>query len=125
MEIENQKLEVNLKNLENELLKLRNEIEDNRKILENFATIPNFNNLKRSLKGKAGYLFLVNDSNNEIRQHYDQTYLNKFNVQLFNKILESRKYFCKSKNIKYYFFMVPDKSIVCKDFCPLILKYET
>jgi hypothetical protein len=118
LEIENQKLEVNIKNLETEIMNLRNEIEDKRKILEKIATIPNFQNLNRSLKGKKGYLFLVNDSNNEIRQHFDQTYLNKFNEELFKKILNSRSNYCNNNNIKYFFFMVPDKSYVCRDLLP-------
>ena len=122
LEDENHKLEITLKKLENEVVNLRNEIECKQKILEKYATIPNFKNLDRSLKGKNGYLFLVNDSNNEIRQHYDETYINKFNVQLFNKILASRKDFCKKNNIKYSFFMVPDKSIVCKDLLPFEIK---
>ena len=122
LEIENQKLEMNIKNLQDEVLYLRNEIEYKQKILEKFATIPNFKHLDRTLKGKDGYLFLVNDSNNEIRQHYDETFINKFNVQLFNKILASRKDFCYNNNIKYFFFMVPDKSIVCKDLLPFEIK---
>jgi hypothetical protein len=123
LEIENQKLEVNIKNLENEVFNLRNEIEDKKKILEKFATIPDFQNLNRSLKGKDGYLFLVNDSNNEIRQHYDQTYLNKFNETLFKKILNSRHSYCNNNNIKYFFFMVPDKSYVCRELLPFDIKF--
>jgi hypothetical protein len=123
LEMENQKLEINIKNLENEVFNLRNEIEDKRKILQKLATTPNFQNLNRSLKGKDGYLFLVNDSNNEIRQHFDQTYKNKFNLLLFKKILNSRQNFCNNNNIKYFFFIVPDKSYVCRELLPFDLKY--
>jgi GT2 family glycosyltransferase/glycosyltransferase involved in cell wall biosynthesis len=78
--------------------------------------IPDYKDLKLSLKGKNGYLFLINDSNSEIRQHFDQSYPNKFDINRFFKNFNFKNNFFKNKNIKYYFFIIPDKSLVCKDF---------
>ena len=36
-------------------------------------------NLKKTIRGKEDYLFLINDSNSEIRQHYDINFKNQFN----------------------------------------------
>jgi len=89
---------------------------------EKINIIPNFGNLKRALIGKNGYLFLVNDTNDEIRQHFDYTYNNNFNRDLFIKFLNYKKKFSENLNIKYYFFLTPDKSLVCKDFLPFDIK---
>ena len=85
LEIENEKLEVQIVNLENKI-KMENQ---RLKITENklktlneekkkLCTVPNFDGLNKTLKGKDSYLFLINDSNNEIRQHFDQYYSNHF-----------------------------------------------
>lgn len=108
-------LETNIKNTED---KLRIFNEEKEKI----CTIPNFEGLKLSLKGKEGYLFLINDSNNEIKQHFDQSYINKFNPSLFIENLKIKQDYCKNNNINYYFFMVPDKSYVCKELLPFNIK---
>ncbi|MGB7970080.1 MAG: hypothetical protein WCF28_10985 [Methanobacterium sp.] len=123
LELENQKLDMAIENLQNEIFNLSNELEQNNEILKSFSTIPDFENVKHSLIGKDGYLFLVNDSNNEIRQHYDKTYYNKFDINLLHKILNSRKDYCNQKNIPYYFFIVPDKSYVCRDLLPFNVKF--
>ncbi len=106
-----------------ELLKqkllLQKKLEKLEKEKENLITVPIYKNIKKiTLKGKNGYLFLVNDSNNEIRQHFDNSYNNDFNAYLFMKSLNSKKKFCENSNIKYFFFLIPDKSLVCKDFLP-------
>lgn len=106
-----------------ELLKqkrlLQKKLEKLEKEKENLITVPNYKNIKKiALKGKNGYLFLVNDSNNEIRQHFDNSYYNTFNAYIFMKSLNSKKKFCRNSNIKYSFFIIPDKSLVCKDFLP-------
>jgi hypothetical protein len=82
----------------------------------------NHDNLKKTLKGLDGFLFLVNDFNNEIRQHFDHSYKNKFNHNIFIKDLNYKKEFCKKRNIKHFFFIIPDKSLVCKDFLPFDFK---
>lgn len=84
--------------------------------------IPNLKILKKSLRGKNGYLFLVNDSNAEIEQHFNEYYENKFSVDLFFNEYNSKNKFCIDNNIKYYFFIVPDKSLVCKEFLPFDVK---
>ena len=89
---------------------------------EKLCTVPNFNGLNLSLKGKEGYLFLINDSNNEIRQHFDQSYLNNFNSSFFIEKLEFKKEYCINNKIKYFFFIVPDKSYVCRNLLPFDIK---
>ena len=87
-----------------------------------FCTVPNFEGLKLSLKGKDGYLFLINDNNNEIRQHFDHSYIDKFKSSLFSENLNIKKDYCQNNNIKYYFFMIPEKSYVCRDLLPFDIK---
>lgn len=81
-------------------------------------------NLKKSIKGKNNYLFLINDSNNELKQHFDENYENKFNENIFLNQLNEKKDYCEAKNIEYFFFLVPDKSLVCKEFLPFDSNYE-
>lgn len=80
--------------------------------------------LKKSIKGKNNYLFLINDSNNELKQHFDPDYKNKFNKDIFLKQLNEKKNYCAANNIQYFFFLVPDKSLVCKQFLPFVPDYE-
>ena len=76
-------------------------------------------NLKKSIKGKNNYYFLINDSNNELKQHFDKNYSNLFNKNGFLEDYYIKKEFFEQKNkIKYFYFVVPDKSIVCKNFIP-------
>ena len=122
LKIQIKKLEVEKKNLEIEKLKVT---EDNIKIIkenEKFRTVPDFKDLKLALKGKEGYLFLVNDSNNEIRQHFDQSYINNFNPSYFTEILKHKGEYCKNKNIEYFFFIMPDKSYICRNLLPFNIK---
>ena len=67
-------------------------------------------------------MFLINDSNNEIRQHFDQSYINNFNPNFFIEKLKSKVDYCNNNNIKHFFFIVPDKSYVCRDFLPFDIK---
>jgi GT2 family glycosyltransferase len=87
-------------------------------LLNDTKTIPNHFNLKKSLMGNDGFVFLVNDTNNEIRQHFDQSYINRFNAPDFNQNLKVKKKYLDSKKIDFYFYIIPDKSVVCKDFLP-------
>jgi len=91
-------------------------------LLNDKKKIPNHFNLKKSLMGKDGFFFLVNDTNNEIRQHFDISYVNRFNPSDFNKNLELKMKYCEEKKIHYHFFIIPDKSLVCKDFLPFDFK---
>lgn len=84
--------------------------------------MPNYEDLKKTLKGKDGYLFLINDTNYEIEQHFNSSYKNKFNANIFEKDLIFKKKYCRENNIDHYFFIVPDKSLVCKDFLPFDVK---
>lgn len=112
--------------------KLKNTIEENKKPKNSHSKqrthnkftnhLINYKKLKKTLRCKNGYLFLVDDANNELRQHFDPLFKNNFDPYLFIKNLNSKKKFCDDRNIKYYFFMVPDKSLICKDFLPFEVK---
>ena len=78
--------------------------------------------LKTSLKGRRNYLFLINDSNNEILQHFDENYENLFDSKVFLEDYYFKKELLIKDNIDYHFFIVPDKSIVCKELLPF--KYD-
>lgn len=78
----------------------------------------NFGNLKLTLKGLNNYYFLVNDSNNELKQHFDSKFNNNFNPISFNENLRFKREIFNQHNIEYYYFVVPDKSIICKEFLP-------
>ena len=74
--------------------------------------------LRVSLKGRSKYLFLFNDSNNEILQHYDGEYVSTFDSKSFIDQYNYKKNVFNSNGIDYSYYVVPDKSIVCKDFLP-------
>lgn len=84
--------------------------------------IGDYKDLKKTLKGRNGYLFLINDSNHEIMQHFDQSYQHNFNGDIFLRFFNFKEKYCNNRNIDYYFFIVPDKSLVCKDFLPFDTK---
>lgn len=122
LEMENEKLKNQIINLKKENIKFK---EDNTRLIkakEETCTVPKFGDLKLTLKGKEDYLFLINDSNNEIRQHFDQSYVNDFNPTFFIEKLNDKVEYCRSKNIKHFFFIVPDKSYVCREFLPFDVK---
>ncbi len=77
-----------------------------------------FKGLKKTIEGKDNYYFLVNDTNNEIRQHYDDDYQSSIDIKRFIQSIESKKNFFYSKNINYEFFVIPDKSITARQFLP-------
>lgn len=78
-----------------------------------------FKQFLRTMIGKEDYLFLVNDASNEIKQHYDENYKSiTFDENIFAKQLSDKKEFLNNKNINYDFFIVPDKSIVLRDYLP-------
>jgi len=87
----------NLKNQINHLETDKLKVTEHQTLLEEkekLCTVPNFEDLKLSLKGKDNYLFLVNDSNNEIRQHFDQSYVNNFNSSFFIENLKYKEEYC-------------------------------
>lgn len=74
--------------------------------------------LKLSLRGLDDYYFLINDTNEELRQHYDITYKNNFKSDVFLKNLMFKRNTFLKHDIDYYYFIIPDKGIVCKDYLP-------
>ena len=120
---DNEEHKIQINNLENEKINIQT---DQLRLLEEenekLCSVPNFKGLKLSLKGKEGYLFLINDGNNEILQHFDQSYVNNFNSSFFIEKFDFKKEYCKKNNIKYFFFIVPDKSYVCRNLLPFDIK---
>ena len=74
--------------------------------------------LNHTLKGKNGFLFLINDGNSEIRQHFDFNYVNQFDSKQFLDSYYFKKNLFKKNKIEYHFFNIPDKSVVCKRLLP-------
>lgn len=61
----------------------------------------------KTLLGKENYLFLINDSSNELNIHCDPNYI----------ISEINHY--NNNNLDNYLLIIfPDKSVVCKDYLP-------
>jgi len=111
-------------NEKNELIQAYHELlSQNKALQKKFVTMPSYADVEKlALKGNDGYLFLTNDSNNELRQHFDYSYSSKFNSKQFLETLSLKKEYCTSKGIKYFFFVIPDKSVVCKEFLPFEVK---
>lgn len=61
-----------------------------------------------------GVLFLINDHNDELGQHYDDSIYTL--PQDLKKILMMRNGFLKELNIQYLFVIVPDKSVVMSTY---------
>ena len=80
-------------------------------VKENFI----YNNI--DLLGKDDFIFPF-DLNFELLQHYDLDYLKSFNRELFLRNLSFKRVFFKKYGIKYDFFVIPDKSVVCERFLP-------
>ena len=87
-------------------------------IRQKIQKILNDKKLKKTITGKDKYLFLVNDSSFEIKQHFDDNYKNIFDAEDFIRYHDKIKKFSEERNIKYYFFIIPDKSLVCRDLLP-------
>ena len=75
--------------------------------------------LKKSFRGKNHYFFLINDSNNELKQHFDKNYKHSFSTERFNRDFDFKKNLFNSMGIDYYYFIVPDKSVVCNKLLPI------
>jgi len=71
-----------------------------------------------TMEGKNGYLFLTNDGSFEILQHFDSGFDRDFDANTFGKKIDNNHNIAKKNKIEYYFFVVPDKSVVCKDYLP-------
>ena len=55
-----------------------------------------FECLLKTLEGKDDYYFLVNDSNNEIPQHYDEGYESEFDAEKFTESYLSKKIYIEN-----------------------------
>ena len=75
-------------------------------------------NLKKTLLGLNNYFFLINDTNHELDQHFNPNYISNFNSKSFLDNYNFKKNLFKKENIRFYLFIVPDKSVVCKKFLP-------
>ena len=74
--------------------------------------------LKKTFRGYDGFYFLINDTNCELRQHFDETYISHFNPKEYNEQLNLKRNILSKKDIPYFLFLVPDRSIVCRKFLP-------
>ena len=91
--------------------------------------IKDFNEIKSEyifrgidLMGKNEFIF-SSRAKSELIQHYDPNYNSNFDVDLFSKNLTfKRKYFNKY-GIYYDFFVIPDKSIICRNLLPFKFNY--
>ncbi len=72
----------------------------------------------KALKGRKDYLFLINDSSSEIKQHYDPTFKPRIDIEKFKESQESKEKYFKKNNINYKLFIVPDKSVVLRHLLP-------
>ncbi len=77
-----------------------------------------FKDLKKCMLGKNDNFFLVNDVNEEIRQHYDENYHSEVDYDRFKECLSSKREFLEKRNINYNLFVVPDKSITLREYLP-------
>ena len=75
-------------------------------------------NYKHTIKGKDYFIFLVNDFNKEIQQHYDSNYEFTVDIPKLRESIISKINYCNNKKINYSFFVIPDRSIVLKDYLP-------
>ena len=73
---------------------------------------------KMNLVGKDKYLFSVFDSTSELKQHFTPTFKEEFNYEKFSNNLSFKKKIFKKYGINYNCFIIPDKSIVCKNKLP-------
>ncbi|RAP52323.1 MAG: hypothetical protein BZ138_03350 [Methanosphaera sp. rholeuAM270] len=72
--------------------------------------------------GLDNYLFLNNDTNYELKQHYVENFKNKFDEKRFRESYNSKREYCEKRGIEYKFYVIPDKSVVCKDYLPITPK---
>ncbi len=81
--------------------------------------LENFEKLNRALRGKDDYYFLVNDSNAELRQHYDPYYINKhYDEEKTRDTINYKKEFFKKRGCNYGCFVFADKSVVLREYLP-------
>lgn len=71
----------------------------------------------KSFKGKENFVFSL-DSENEILQFFDSNHRSKFNSTKFNKKYDEKKDFFNKINVIYDFFVIPDRSVICRDYLP-------
>ena len=72
----------------------------------------------KTLIGLNNYLFLINDSNQELKQHYDSNFKDQVNINDFLKYINNNVELGNKYNFDYNFFVMPDKSVVCGDNLP-------
>lgn len=72
--------------------------------------------------GQDNYVFLNNDTNYELKQHFVEGFQHNFDEKRFRDSYNSKKEYCEKRGIEYKFYVIPDKSIVCKDYLPFTPK---
>ena len=72
--------------------------------------------MRKTLVGKNGYLFLINDSAKSLRRHmYNLVSRKEARTKVITK---------KAKESAVYFIVFPDKEIICSDFLPDNMKIQ-
>lgn len=74
--------------------------------------------LNKTLCGKNDNFFLINDYNDEIKQHYDSNYESNLDYDSFKENQRFKREYFKFLDINYGFFVVADKSVVLRDYVP-------
>lgn len=72
------------------------------------------NIMYKTLHGKDNYLFLINDSNQELKQHFSNF---TFDIKVLNNVCEYIKR-NTSKYKNYIIFILPDKSVIYPEYLP-------
>ncbi len=70
------------------------------------------------LKGRNDYLFLTNDSNKVCEQITASKVFSEKQLRRWKLLLEMRELWLRNHNIKYYYFVVPNKHCIYSEYLP-------
>ena len=73
-----------------------------------------------TLVSEYGWVYLINDTNNFIEYLYGEKFWNDEQINTARNVLHERKKYLKKKNIKYYKIIIPEKSVVYKEYLPKV-----
>jgi acetyltransferase AlgX (SGNH hydrolase-like protein) len=70
------------------------------------------------LHGRAGWLFLDNDSNAVVRQHAGERLFAPGSLDLWRRTLDMRESYCRSRRIAYAKMVAPDTHAIYPEYLP-------
>lgn len=76
----------------------------------------------KAMPSEYGWLFLINDTNQYIRQLYDNKTWNDNELEIVVSLFKKRFEYFNRREISYYKFIVPEKAVIYKEFLPRIFK---